>query len=230
MFKSKKLLSLFLFLLSFYPFLFADETLTITTYYPSPYGSYNELQANRVSVGDTNADSQMTSADLPPANGQIYAARSVIYKPQNGPPASNAVTGELVYNTNDSSYYYYDGSSWAKLGGGWYVPTDVKATTATHNGNFGSYQAMYTWIQSNGCSGYHVCTANDLASYLQLHTLSSSIGGWYNTAHDTYSSTVGSWWRDCESWSSAGSFGPVWMSGMANANWCSTLYPVMCCK
>jgi len=31
-------------LLAFNPFVFADETLTVTTYYPSPYGVYNELQ------------------------------------------------------------------------------------------------------------------------------------------------------------------------------------------
>jgi len=29
----------------------ADETITITTYYPSPSGSYNELRANRMAVG-----------------------------------------------------------------------------------------------------------------------------------------------------------------------------------
>lgn len=35
---------LFLSFICFYSFLFAQETLTITTYYPSPYGSYNELR------------------------------------------------------------------------------------------------------------------------------------------------------------------------------------------
>jgi len=32
------------FILGLYPLVFSQETLTITTYYPSPYGSYNELQ------------------------------------------------------------------------------------------------------------------------------------------------------------------------------------------
>ena len=32
---------------------FAQETFTITTYYPSPFGSYNELTANRMAVGST---------------------------------------------------------------------------------------------------------------------------------------------------------------------------------
>ncbi|MDD5568434.1 MAG: hypothetical protein PHY88_04450, partial [Candidatus Omnitrophica bacterium] len=32
--------------------LFAEDTLTITTYYPSPYGVYRELRAKRIAIGD----------------------------------------------------------------------------------------------------------------------------------------------------------------------------------
>lgn len=123
----------------------------------------------------------MTSADLPPANGQIYAARSVIYKPQSATPSSDAVTGELVYNSSDSSYYYYNGSAWAKLGGGWYVPSSIKSS-AVHagGGNFGGYSGMYTWIQTNGCAGYHVCDETEVVRYAQMHanTLAGGCQGW----------------------------------------------------
>ena len=34
---------------------FAEESFTITTYYPSPYGNYNELKTNKMAVGDTAA-------------------------------------------------------------------------------------------------------------------------------------------------------------------------------
>lgn len=44
---------LFLSFICFYSFLFAQETLTITTYYPSPYGSYLELRSQRMAIGDT---------------------------------------------------------------------------------------------------------------------------------------------------------------------------------
>ncbi len=37
-------------------------------------------------------------------------------------------------------------------------PTIVKATVNTHNGNFGGWNGISTWIQSNGCEGYHVCS------------------------------------------------------------------------
>ena len=62
---------------------------------------------------------------------------------------------------------------------GWNVPSDVKETSATHNGNFGGYKAMYDWIQSNGCSGYHVCDATELTRYSQRST--AQFYGWYNS-------------------------------------------------
>ena len=33
------------------------ETITITTYYPSPYGTYKELRAKRMAIGDNYSDS-----------------------------------------------------------------------------------------------------------------------------------------------------------------------------
>jgi hypothetical protein len=35
---------------------FAEETITITTYYPSPYGVYREMRAKRIAIGDTYFD------------------------------------------------------------------------------------------------------------------------------------------------------------------------------
>ena len=43
--------SLFLMLVT--PFVFAEENITITTYYPSPNGVYKSLKAKRMAVGDT---------------------------------------------------------------------------------------------------------------------------------------------------------------------------------
>jgi len=37
---------------SLFSFSFAEEKLTITTYYPSPYGTYRELRAQRIVIGD----------------------------------------------------------------------------------------------------------------------------------------------------------------------------------
>lgn len=54
-----------------------DETLTITTYYPSPYGSYSSLQTNKMAVGDTNKDGVVNSADLPANDGNLAVAGNV---------------------------------------------------------------------------------------------------------------------------------------------------------
>ncbi len=75
-------------LLGFSP-CFAEESFTITTYYLSPYGSYNELE--------------------------VY--RSVTYKPVDKDMLSSPKEGELVYNASDDKFYYYNGSSsWVPQG------------------------------------------------------------------------------------------------------------------
>ncbi|MBM3245665.1 MAG: hypothetical protein FJZ15_07755, partial [Candidatus Omnitrophica bacterium] len=49
---SKKLILLILFMSFYSIFCFAQENITITTYYPSPYGSYRELRVQRLALGD----------------------------------------------------------------------------------------------------------------------------------------------------------------------------------
>ncbi len=89
------------------------ESITITTYYPSPYGVYNNLQAQKLGVGDTNKDGALTSADLPARDGDIRL------RPQFGDPATwpAGQEGELAYSESVRSFYYYDGSSWLPQGG-----------------------------------------------------------------------------------------------------------------
>jgi len=98
------------------------ETFTITTYYPSPYGSYNELSTNKFVVGDTDGDGKVTSSDQPPKTGSLYVAESVIYKPKAGDPATwnktNARAGELAYSSSKADYYTFNGSTWVAQGGG----------------------------------------------------------------------------------------------------------------
>jgi hypothetical protein len=52
---SKKFLTMFvrlLIILCFCPFLFAQEQVTITTYFPAPFGVYNQLRTNMLAVGN----------------------------------------------------------------------------------------------------------------------------------------------------------------------------------
>lgn len=67
-----------------------EESFTITTYYPSPYGSYNQLSVHR----------------------------SVTYLPVDKDNLSDPQEGEMVYNSSDDSMYVYNGSKWVAQGGG----------------------------------------------------------------------------------------------------------------
>ncbi|MDD5568195.1 MAG: hypothetical protein PHY88_03215 [Candidatus Omnitrophica bacterium] len=76
------ILLLFLFILNiFFAFpLFAEDTLTITTYYPSPYGVYRELRAKRIAIGDDYIDgASYTWQDTESGSGEVdYTADLVV--------------------------------------------------------------------------------------------------------------------------------------------------------
>jgi len=44
---------------------FAQETITITTYYPAPFGIYRQLVTTTLGVGDNNGDGAINGADAP---------------------------------------------------------------------------------------------------------------------------------------------------------------------
>ncbi len=118
---------------------------------------------------------------------------------------------------------------------GYTVPTEVTWTNATRNGNFGGYQAMNSWIQQNGCYGYHVCDGGEIARYQQHHGLIGNMPpSWFHLGVAAQYS--GGAAHDCHAWTSAastvlgavtrnvsGSIGPSW-------NWCNSLMNVACCK
>jgi hypothetical protein len=71
------LASTFLSIFCFCPFISAEEKITITTYYPSPYGSYNQLQTDKFGVGDNNSDGSFTSSDVPTTSGDVWIKGNV---------------------------------------------------------------------------------------------------------------------------------------------------------
>lgn len=54
-----------------------EDSITITTYYPSPYGSYNQLQTNSFGVGDNNGNSVLEGGDVPTTSGDVWIAGKV---------------------------------------------------------------------------------------------------------------------------------------------------------
>ena len=73
---SKYILLIFLVLVFFAPIVFAEE-ITITTYYPSPYGSYNSLQTDKFGVGDNNSDGAFNASDVPATTGNVWIRGNV---------------------------------------------------------------------------------------------------------------------------------------------------------
>ncbi|MDD5432876.1 MAG: hypothetical protein PHO70_07855, partial [Candidatus Omnitrophica bacterium] len=56
-------------------FCFAQEDITITTYYPSPSGNYNNLfVTNGEAIGDTSGDGRVNATDLSPIAGSLTAS------------------------------------------------------------------------------------------------------------------------------------------------------------
>jgi hypothetical protein len=137
--------------------------------------------------------------------------------------------------TNDSDVAtkgYVD----SQVSSGW-APTDVKASSVDHNGDFGGYNGIYNWIQSNGCSGYHVCSLSEIIAWAQLNNDPSVVNNtWFDSAV-TYSSGD----QSCDSYTLSGSDHAYIIDAPASAptfkvgskwvqNVCATNKKVACCK
>lgn len=100
-----------------------QEQITLTTYYPSPSGVYNELTARRLVIGDD---------EMPNQDGIINFQGIEL---EDGDPEW-ANDGAIYYNSHTHRFRYFDGERWRTFGsaGGpvfdWeYVEVyDVKAT------------------------------------------------------------------------------------------------------
>jgi hypothetical protein len=161
------------------------ESITFTTYYPSPYGVYNQLQTNKLAVGDTNDDNLLTGADQPPANGQLYTARSVIFKPQSSLPAFDTREGELVYQGgSEKKFYFYDGNGWvAQAGGGtavMYLSCPWNYVWPVFNAPIPPSPPNGGWGHCGGGGGPNICCTpaacpanwNSVATYAELTGIS----------------------------------------------------------
>jgi hypothetical protein len=117
---------------------------------------------------------------------------------------------------------------------GWIVPEDVKLTTSKHNGNFGGYPQMNSWIQANGCEGYHVCDYTEVSRWMQTNGQSVFTENCWITSPGVYkegTANVG----DCRGWRPldhdigtiiANSGGKVF----PGRHYCDKVFKVACCK
>ena len=100
------------------------EDITITTYYPAPFGVYNEMRTNKLVIGDPDS----ASTPSPNTDG-VTRFRGLSSNPVG---SDDTEPGALYYNTSDSEFKYYDGTGWQALGGG--GPGSWTCTQAEGNG------------------------------------------------------------------------------------------------
>lgn len=84
-----------LFIVGLFCFSFGQEQITITTYYPSPYGSYQNLETRRLVIGNTA---------MPTVDGLVH------FQGIGADPAF-AQDGTLYYNNSTHRFRYYDGAA-----------------------------------------------------------------------------------------------------------------------
>ncbi len=115
-----------------------EETITITTFYPSPVGVYNRLITRALGVGDVNNDGQITETDSPDPTtnaGRLLVrggigigttnlqavldinapygnlANAIIF-PRNSQAPPFPVEGMVYYNTTVQRLQVYEGGRW----------------------------------------------------------------------------------------------------------------------
>jgi hypothetical protein len=144
----------------------STEIITITTYYPSPYGAYRDLEAKKsLATGNITASSIGSVGNL--AQGELWVQDSIIFEPKSGDPSTwstiDAKEGELVYSDEENTFYYYNGTGWVYAGKIEMETVDLptcpvdwgaSGTTWAYTSCFGTLQCicqMGTWCTST-CS------------------------------------------------------------------------------
>ena len=109
---------------------FAQEQITITTYYPSPFGIYNEMRAKRLAVGTNYLDSStVTVADDqlivegevgigntdPQGALDITSTTGALIVPRMSTAQRDALSasnGMIVYNTSTDEFNFRENGAW----------------------------------------------------------------------------------------------------------------------
>jgi len=96
---------LFVTCISMHPAFGQSETITLTTYYPSPHGVYVELLTDRLGVGDNDGDGALNNGDIPTNTGEVWIDGNVGIGTTN--PLCNLQIGEGVIAGNERPLYVF---------------------------------------------------------------------------------------------------------------------------
>jgi len=127
-------------------------------------------------------------------------------------------------STDAATKGYVDDNS-----GGWSAPSSFIKTTTGHNGDFNGYRGMYNWIQTNGCSGYHVCSVWELSAWFQAGGGTQDASCWTDPGTMNYCCNGGS---GCWDYTGSSVYGTMlYKNSDRLTSWsCNNTIAVCCCK
>ena len=147
--------------------------------------------------------------------------------------------GDVRYDTTDKGFYFCEGAMWlglcvSRLPA---TPTDVRVTTASHDGDFGGLGSVRTFIAANGCANHRPCHLEDIQRYSmsQSSAYTPPADAWI-AAGQRYTvesilpllvePTCGDWTSN-----SAGLLGAVLRAADGKIGYgdCGDSFPVLCC-
>jgi hypothetical protein len=178
MFKLKQLCSLpvifFAFLLIFPGIILAEETITITTYYPSPYGVYREMRAKRIAIGDTYYDAaEIPWEEADADGGEIDYLADLVVEGNVGIGTTNPNANAILDISSTTKAIMLprmttvQRSAISPPAAGMVVYDTTEAALYTHNGS--------TWVKQGGGGG---CYVSYSGSCLTGFTNEGSAGTW----------------------------------------------------
>jgi len=109
----KKIIPVFVFVMSFsfltYCFAqYGNETITITTYYPSPYGVYKNLEMYPSDEPTVGVKPGVMYFNKDNNTLLIYVNDTAQWQPAGGKQATEYKDGNVFYNQTDKKYYVYN--------------------------------------------------------------------------------------------------------------------------
>jgi len=162
---------------------FAEESITITTYYPSPSGVYNRLQTNSLGVGDNNNNYNLDSGDVPTTAGDVWINGSVgigMTSPAQKLDVAGQIhaTGDICtdlgrgrcLNTTGTPLVSIAYSGWSLVDTGWATcPAGYTAVTCTQEINSVDAGSMHANARYNRSADNRSCRVTGTDDQFDSH-------------------------------------------------------------
>jgi hypothetical protein len=160
-------------------FSLAEETITITTYYPSPYGVYREMRAKRIAIGDTYFDgAEVPWEEINGDGGLIDYLVDLVVEGNVGIGTTNPNANAILELSSTSKAFIPPRMTTAQKNAissptaGMLVYDTTEASLYTHNGS--------TWVKQAGGSTCYIdySSAVGSCSCPTGWTLKKDLGSW----------------------------------------------------